>query len=375
MLVAGERPAAARGRRAARAASSSCCSASTATAAPSSPADPGDELPGERRGPARPGAGALAGRGRAGRPRGRRCSTGTAATASARTAARRPRRARPGTCARARRCGAQHHPRTDPVVIMLVTDGDRALLGPPGALAARGATARWPGFVEPGESLEEAVAREVREEAGVRVADVRYRSSQPWPFPASLMLGFVGALGAAASPRSRDGELEDVRWFTREAIAGGERAAAAAHGHRPAPHRGVARRRRGAGRGRRARRQPTSSIFSKTRPAAVAFSSASLTTAPASAWWRRSRADPWSCRRRRPGRRRPGRRTGRGGRRRRGRRRRLVAATVVGRRRRRGRVGVGARLALELGVGVDGALDVVAVEEVDDEDAAVNETT
>jgi NAD+ diphosphatase len=117
-------------------------------------------------------------------------------------------------------CGTQHHPRTDPVVIMLVTDGDRALLG---------RQAQWPagrysalaGFVEPGESLEEAVAREVREEAGVRVDDVRYRSSQPWPFPTSLMLGF-SARWAGGEPAVRDAELEDVGWFTREAIVDGD---------------------------------------------------------------------------------------------------------------------------------------------------------
>jgi NAD+ diphosphatase len=117
-------------------------------------------------------------------------------------------------------CGTQHHPRTDPVVIMLVTDGDRALLG---------RQAQWPtgrysalaGFVEPGESLEEAVAREVREEAGVQVADVRYRSSQPWPFPSSLMLGF-SARWAGGEPVVRDGELEDVGWFTRQAIVDGD---------------------------------------------------------------------------------------------------------------------------------------------------------
>jgi NAD+ diphosphatase len=117
-------------------------------------------------------------------------------------------------------CGTQHHPRTDPVVIMLVTDGDRALLG---------RQAQWPagrysalaGFVEPGESLEEAVAREVREETGVRVADVRYRSSQPWPFPSSLMLGF-SARWAGGEPAVRDAELEDVGWFTRQAIVDGD---------------------------------------------------------------------------------------------------------------------------------------------------------
>jgi NAD+ diphosphatase len=121
------------------------------------------------------------------------------------------------------RCGAQHHPRTDPVVIMLVHDGDRALLG---------RQARWPagrystlaGFVEPGESLDEAVAREVEEESGVQVADIRYRSAQPWPFPSSLMVGFH-ARWAGGEPAVGDGELEDVRWFERDelrAIARGQ---------------------------------------------------------------------------------------------------------------------------------------------------------
>jgi NAD+ diphosphatase len=116
-------------------------------------------------------------------------------------------------------CGTEHHPRTDPVVIMLVHDGDRAVLG---------RQAHWPagrysalaGFVEPGESLEEAVAREVREETGVQVTEVRYRSSQPWPFPASLMLGFI-ARWTSGEPAVGDGELEDVGWFTRAQIASG----------------------------------------------------------------------------------------------------------------------------------------------------------
>jgi NAD+ diphosphatase len=117
-------------------------------------------------------------------------------------------------------CGAQHHPRTDPVVIMLVHDGDRAILGrqahwPPGRYSALA------GFVEPGESLEEAVAREVREETGARVAEIDYRSSQPWPFPSSLMLGFA-ARWAGGEPAVRDGELEDVGWFTRTAIVAGD---------------------------------------------------------------------------------------------------------------------------------------------------------
>ena len=122
-----------------------------------------------------------------------------------------------GHVRRCPRCGAEHHPRTDPVVIMLVTDGDRALLGrqptwPPGRFSALA------GFVEPGESLEEAVAREVREESGVRVEDVRYRSSQPWPFPSSLMLGFT-ARWAGGEPAVGDGELEDVRFFDRAELA------------------------------------------------------------------------------------------------------------------------------------------------------------
>jgi NAD+ diphosphatase len=113
-------------------------------------------------------------------------------------------------------CGALHHPRTDPVVIMLVTDGDRALLGrqarwPPGRYSALA------GFVEPGETLEEAVAREVREEAGVEVRAPRYESSQPWPFPSSLMLGFVAEY-AGGEPTVRDEELEDVRWFSRREL-------------------------------------------------------------------------------------------------------------------------------------------------------------
>jgi NAD+ diphosphatase len=111
-------------------------------------------------------------------------------------------------------CGAQHHPRTDPVVITLVLDGDRVLLG---------RNANWPerrfsclaGFVEPGESLEEAVAREVGEEAGITVSDVRYVSSQPWPFPASLMLGFE-ATYAGGDPHPHDRELQAVEWFTRD---------------------------------------------------------------------------------------------------------------------------------------------------------------
>jgi NAD+ diphosphatase len=117
-------------------------------------------------------------------------------------------------------CGAQHHPRTDPVVIMLVADGDRVLMGRQASWPA-GRFSCLAGFVEPGEALEEAVAREVHEEADVLVDDVRYRSSQPWPFPASLMLGF-SARYAGGEARARDGELEDLRWFTRDELTGGD---------------------------------------------------------------------------------------------------------------------------------------------------------
>jgi len=114
--------------------------------------------------------------------------------------------------------GSQHFPRTDPAVIMLVTDGaDRAVLG---------RQAVWPprrfstlaGFVEPGESAEQAVVREVGEEAGIAVWDVTYRGSQPWPFPASLMLGFRAVCDPDAEPVPRDGELEQARWFTRRQL-------------------------------------------------------------------------------------------------------------------------------------------------------------
>ena len=113
-------------------------------------------------------------------------------------------------------CNAAHFPRTDPAVIMLVTDGPRVLLGrqrvwPPGQHSVLA------GFVEPGESLEDAVAREVLEEVGLKVRDIRYRSSQPWPFPSSIMLGFT-ALADAVEPDVNSDELETARWFTREEI-------------------------------------------------------------------------------------------------------------------------------------------------------------
>ena len=115
------------------------------------------------------------------------------------------------------RCGAEHHPRTDPVVITLVHDADRVLLGRQPSWPA-GRYSALAGFVEPGESLEEAVVREVGEETGVAVSHVRYRSSQPWPFPASLMLGFDAAY-AGGEPHPHDRELEDVRWVARDELA------------------------------------------------------------------------------------------------------------------------------------------------------------
>lgn len=113
-------------------------------------------------------------------------------------------------------CGAQHFPRTDPVVIMLITDGDRCLLGRQSRFLP-GMYSCLAGFVEPGETIEDAVRRETFEEAGVRVGAVSYWMSQPWPFPSSLMIGCVG--DALTSEIVIDTEeLEDARWFTREEI-------------------------------------------------------------------------------------------------------------------------------------------------------------
>jgi NAD+ diphosphatase len=110
-------------------------------------------------------------------------------------------------------CGAEHHPRTDPAVIMRIEHEGRILLGrqkqwPPGMHSVLA------GFVEPGESLEDAVRREVGEEAGIAITDISYHSSQPWPFPASIMLGFSAR--ALDDRLTIDGEeLETARWFTR----------------------------------------------------------------------------------------------------------------------------------------------------------------
>jgi NAD+ diphosphatase len=113
-------------------------------------------------------------------------------------------------------CAAEQFPRIDPAIIVLISNGDRVLLG---------RQASWPvgrystiaGFVEIGESLEDAVVREVLEETGVPVNEIRYHSSQPWPFPASLMLGFT-ARAMSVHVQRKDKELEDARWFSRQDI-------------------------------------------------------------------------------------------------------------------------------------------------------------
>jgi len=130
---------------------------------------------------------------------------------------------RGGFVARCPSCGGERYPRTDPAIIVAVSDGERLLLG---------RQAGWPdkrysvlaGFLGPGESLEQAVAREVMEEAGVHIDRCEYLASQPWPFPASLMLGFRAH--AAVQPVRLGDELEDARWFSagdiRGQIAAGE---------------------------------------------------------------------------------------------------------------------------------------------------------
>ena len=115
-------------------------------------------------------------------------------------------------------CGGEQFPRTDPVAIMLIAHGDRCLLGQSaGRLARSGMYSALAGFIEQGESLEEAVRREVREEAGIEVGEVRYHSSQPWPFPSSLMIGCLGE--ARSTTIAIDpAEMADVRWFHRDEV-------------------------------------------------------------------------------------------------------------------------------------------------------------
>ena len=114
-------------------------------------------------------------------------------------------------------CGAQHFPRVDPVAIMLVECDGRLLLGRQARFPPRSYSA-LAGFVEPGESIEDAVRREVFEEAGVRVGEVRYVASQPWPFPSQLMVGCLGFADSLELTIDTT-EIEDARWFTRDEVA------------------------------------------------------------------------------------------------------------------------------------------------------------
>jgi NAD+ diphosphatase len=114
-------------------------------------------------------------------------------------------------------CNTQHFPRTDPAVIMLVHRGDRILLGHSQRFPRARMYSTLAGFLEPGETLEEAVRREVHEEAGIVIGHVQYHSSQPWPFPSNIMLGFYGEALSEAITIQAD-ELLDVRWFTRAEI-------------------------------------------------------------------------------------------------------------------------------------------------------------
>ena len=127
---------------------------------------------------------------------------------------------RAGWLGRCEACGSEHYPRTDQAIIAAVTDGQRLLLGRQANWPQR----RWSviaGFVEPGETLEQTVAREVLEETGVRVdpRTARYLASQPWPFPGSLMLGFI-AKAQADVPRGSE-ELEEARWFGVDEVRAG----------------------------------------------------------------------------------------------------------------------------------------------------------
>lgn len=138
-------------------------------------------------------------------------------------------RAKPRSAGWARRCTQcerEEYPRTDPAVICLVHDGgEQVLLGRQPSWPA-GRFSVLAGFVEAGESLEDCVAREVLEEVGVAVEQIRYLGSQPWPFPRSIMLGFEATADAAAAVLPREGEIAEARWFTRqdvrEALARGE---------------------------------------------------------------------------------------------------------------------------------------------------------
>ncbi len=115
-------------------------------------------------------------------------------------------------------CNAEHFPRTDPVVITVVTNGDRCILGQSaGRLSAMKMYSALAGFMDHGESMEEAVRREVMEEAGIKVGRVRYHSTQPWPFPSSLMIGSHSE-ALSTDINIDDFEMTDVRWWDREEV-------------------------------------------------------------------------------------------------------------------------------------------------------------
>jgi len=127
---------------------------------------------------------------------------------------------RGGQVRKCSKCETENYPRTDPVIIVVVSDGDRCLLGQSrrGRLNRTNTYSALAGFVDQGESIEEAVAREVMEEAGIQVGQVRYHSSQPWPFPSSLMIG-CHADATTTEINFDDEEMNDVRWFSRDEVA------------------------------------------------------------------------------------------------------------------------------------------------------------
>lgn len=124
---------------------------------------------------------------------------------------------RGGLVRRCPKCSSEHFPRTDPVVIMLVYRGDKCVMGQTQARSNSTFYSCLAGFMDQGESIEEGVRREVREEAGLEVGEVTYHSSQPWPFPASLMVG-CHAEAISGEIVADPGEMSDVRWFTRDEV-------------------------------------------------------------------------------------------------------------------------------------------------------------
>lgn len=114
--------------------------------------------------------------------------------------------------------GSPHFPRTDPAVIMLVHDGANRCVLARQPVWPEGRFSVLAGFVEPGETLEAAVAREVAEEVGLSVTDIEYVGSQPWPFPASVMLAFTARVTGSEEMRLADGEIAEAHWFTREEV-------------------------------------------------------------------------------------------------------------------------------------------------------------